>query len=143
MNNKILVAVDLSTPAITEKVCQVANDMAQKFGSKVQLVTILQDYGSPLVASFFPEGAQDKIKEELHAKLSELASNHFDNEIKTAVIHGSKRSNSILAIIDEIKPDLAILGCRRKHSREGQRLLGSTTLAVTDRSSCSVMIVKS
>jgi len=140
--HKILVAVDLSTPAITVKVCKTAKDMADKYGSQVQLLTILQDYGSPLVASFFPEGAQDKIKAELHTKLDALASEYFNGDAKTAVIHGSKRANSILAVIDEIKPDLAILGCRRKHSRDGQRLLGSTTLSVTDRAACTVMIVK-
>jgi len=141
--HKILVAIDLSTDVITEKVCKTANDMASKYDAKVQLITILPDYGSPLVASFFPDGAQDKIKTEMQEKLSALASTHFNGDAKTAVVQGSKRGNSILAAIDEIKPDLTILGCRRKHSREGQRLLGSTTLSVTDRAKCNVMIVKS
>ena len=142
MNNKILVAIDLATESITEKVCKTANDMASKYDAKVQLITILPDYGSPLVASFFPEGAQDKIKQEMQDKLSALAATHFDGDAKTAVIQGSKRSNAILAAIDELNPDLTILGCRRKHSREGQRLLGSTTLSVSDRAKCNVMLVK-
>ncbi len=143
MNNKILVAVDLSTKAITEKVCKTANDMASKYGAKIQLITVLSDYGSPLVASFFPDDAQDKIKSEMHEKLSSLASAHFNGDVKIAVIRGSKRANSILAAVDELNPDLTILGCRRKHSREGQRLMGSTTQSVTDRAKCNVLVVKS
>ncbi len=143
MMHKILVAVDLSTAAITEKVCKTANDMASKYDAKVQLITVLSDYGSPLVASFFPDGAQEKIKSEMHDKLSSLASEHFNGDVKIAVIRGSKRANSILAAADELSPDLTILGCRRKHSREGQRLMGSTTQSVTDRAKCNVLVVKS
>ena len=142
MIKKIIVSVDLSTPAITEKVCATANDIALKYDAKVQLITILPDYGTPLVASFFPEDAQDKIKAEMRDKLNALASNHFKGDVKTAVIQGSKRAKAILLTIDELNPDLTVLGCRRKHSREGQRLLGSTTSAVTDRASCNIMVVK-
>ena len=144
MINTILVAVDLSTPAITEKVCKSANEMALKFDAHIQLITILPDYGSPLVASFFPEGAQDSIKAEMRDKLKALAAAHFQADMKVAVIHGagSKRANAILSTVKKLTPDLVIVGCRRKHSREGQRLLGSTTLSVTDRAACTVMVVK-
>jgi len=142
--NKILVAVDISTPTITEKVCTTANDLALKYDAQIQLITILPDYGSPLVASFFPEGAQDSVKKEMREKLKDLASEYFQSNVKVAVIHsaGAKRANAILNTIKELKPDVVILGCRRKHSREGQRLLGSTTLSVTDRAPCTVMVVK-
>ncbi|MGK0269726.1 MAG: nucleotide-binding universal stress UspA family protein [Cocleimonas sp.] len=144
MIKKIFVSVDLSTPTITEKVCKSANDMAAKYDAEVQLVTILPDYGTPLVASFFPEGAQDKIKAELNEKLKALAAEHFTTNVKVGVIHssGAKRANSILSTIDKLKPDLVILGCRRKHSRNSQRLLGSTTLSVADRAECPVLLVK-
>lgn len=56
MFNKILVPVDLSTENMTEKLCKTANDLAQKYGSEVRLVTVMPDYGMPIVASYFPEG---------------------------------------------------------------------------------------
>ena len=144
MIKKIFVSVDLSTPVITEKVCETANDIASKYEAEIQLITILPDYGMPLVASFFPEGAQDKIKADLNAQLKALAAKHFTVNVKVGVIHsnGSKRANSILATLAELKPDLAILGCRRKHSRNSQRLLGSTTMSVADRAECKVLLVK-
>jgi nucleotide-binding universal stress UspA family protein len=69
MFNKILVPVDLSTEDTTKKLCVAANDMAEKYGSEVRLMTVVPDYGMPLVASYFPEGAQEKLKEEMKKNL--------------------------------------------------------------------------
>jgi len=142
MISKILVAVDIGTPKTTKALLESANDMALKFDAKVQLVAVIPDYGTPLVASFFPKHAQDEIKEETRKKLTELASEYFSKEVKIAVMKGSKRVNTILKVVGEIQPDLVMLGCRRKNSRNEQRLLGSTTMAVTDRAQCSVMVVR-
>ena len=144
MINKIFVSVDLSLPTITGKVCKAANDMAIKYGAEIQLVTILPDFGTPLVASFFPKDAPEKMRVDLNEKLKELAAKEFTVKVNVGVIHnnGSKRANSILAAIDDLKPDLVMLGCRRKHSRNSERLLGSTTTSVADRAECSVMLVK-
>lgn len=144
MIKNIFVPVDLSLPNITGKLCKAANDMAIKYDAEIQLVTILPDYGTPLVASFFPEGAQDKITADLKKQLKALAAKSFKVNVKTGVIHsnGAKRANSILSAIAELKPDLVMLGCRRKHSRNSQRFLGSTTMSVADRAECTVMLVK-
>lgn len=141
MFNKILVSVDLSTETTTKKLCEAANDIAKKYGSEVRLITVVPDYGMPLVASFFPESAQDKIKQEMKNKLDELVSSYFSTPVKTHLVRG-KRTQSILKDIEENNPDLVILGCRRKKSRSNQRLLGATGTAVSDRASCSVMIVR-
>jgi nucleotide-binding universal stress UspA family protein len=141
MFNKILVPVDLSTEDTTKKLCVAANDMAEKYGSEVRLMTVVPDYGMPLVASYFPEGAQEKLKEEMKKKLEELANTYFSASAKIHLTQG-KRRQAILKEIEEYKPDLVMLGCRRKKSRLGQRLLGATGTAVTDRANCSVMVVR-
>ena len=142
MYSKILVAIDIETPLTTQALCEAANEMALKFDAKVQIVSVVPDYGTPLVASFFPEDAQDKIKEETRRKLAKLASQHFSVEVKIAVLNSTKRAPAILLAVDEVKADLIMLGCRRKNSRHEQRLLGSTTMAVTDRAQCSVMVIR-
>jgi len=141
MFNKILVSIDLSTAATTEKLCKTANDLAEKYESEVRLITVVPDYGMPLVASFFPEDAQAKIKQEMKSKLDELASNHFSVSVKTHLARG-KRAQSILKDIEDTNPDLVMLGCRRKKSRRNQRLLGATGTAVSDRAGCSVMVIR-
>jgi len=141
MFNKILVPVDLSTENITEKLCKTADELAQKYGSEVRLVTIMPDYGMPMVASYFPEGAQEKLKVEMKQKLNDLADKHFSVSVECKLDQG-KRRTTILKEIEKYAPDLVVMGCRRKKSRRNQRLLGATGTVVSDRAGCSVMIVR-
>ena len=141
MFNKILVPVDVSTDATTEKLCMAANDLAEKYSAEVCLMAVLPDYGMPLVASYFPEGAQTKIKAEMKEKLKALAETHFKSKVSIQLTQG-KRRTAILKEIEEYMPDLVMIGCRRKRSRRDQRLLGATGTVISDRASCSVMIVR-
>ena len=142
MISKILVPIDIATPLTTQALLETANEMALKFDAKVRLIAVIPDYGTPLVASFFPKHAQDEIKEETRKKVTELAEKYITGDVKVVVMKGSKRVNAILKVIEETNPDLVMLGCRRKNSRNEQRLLGSTTMAVTDRAQCSVMVIR-
>ena len=141
MFKKILVPVDLSTETMTEKLCKAANDLAQKYDSEVKLLTVMPDYGMPLVASYFPEGAQEKLKEETKQKLNDLADKFFTVPVKGKLTQG-KRRTAILKAIEKENPDLVMMGCRRKKSRRNQRLLGATGTVVSDRAGCSVMVVR-
>lgn len=141
MFNKILVPVDVSTETTTEMLCMAANDLAEKFAADVCLITVLPDYGMPLVASYFPEGAQDKIKVEMKKKLQDLAAQHFKRDVDIKLVQG-KRRTAILKEIEDSGPDLVMMGCRRKRSRRNQRLLGATGTVISDRASCSVMIIR-
>lgn len=141
MFDKILVPVDLSTEETTKRLCVAANDIAGKYGAQVRLMTVVPDYGSPLVASYFPSDAQQKLKEEMKLKLTELANTYFSVPVKFHLAQG-KRRQAILKEIEEFNPELVMMGCRRKHSRRNKRLLGATGTAVTDRAGCSVMVVR-
>jgi len=141
MFNQILVPVDLSTDNTTEKLCITANDLATKYGSEVRLLTVMPDYGMPLVASYFPKDAQKKVKTEMKGKLEELAKSHFTVAVKCVLTQG-KRRTAILEAIENYSPDLVMMGCRRKKSRRNQRLLGATGTVISDRAGCSVMIVR-
>lgn len=142
MFSKILVPVDLSTEATTEKLCKTANDLAGKYQSEVILLTIMPDYGMPLVASFFPEDAQKKLKLEMKGKLEDLAKSYFSDVQVTTKLKQGKRRVAILQAIESLEPELVLMGCRRKKSRSNQRLLGATGTVVSDRAGCSVMIVR-
>ncbi len=141
MFDKILVSVDLSTENMTERLCIAANDMAQKYASEVRLITVIPDYGMPLVASYFPEGAQKKLRVEMNQKLNDLADKHFSVSVECQLTQG-KRRTAILKEIEDVNPDLVMIGCRRKKSRRNQRLLGATGTVVSDRAGCSVMVVR-
>ena len=141
MFDKILVPVDLTTEASTQKLCEAANDLAEKYGSEVRILTVAPDYGMPLVASYFPEGVQEKLKKDMKEKLEALSKSYFTVKV-TAKLTKGKRRQAILKEIEATNPDLVIMGCRRKKSRRNQRLLGATGTVVSDRAGCSVLIVR-
>ncbi len=141
MFNKILVPVDLSTESTTQRLCEMANDLAEKYSSEVTLITVMPDYGMPLVASYFPEGAQEKLKEEMGEKLQQIAKAYFTMPVEIKLSQG-KRRQVLLQKIEDYSPDIVMIGCRRKKSRRNQRLLGATGSAITDRAGCTVMVVR-
>ena len=141
MFNKILVPVDLSTEDVTKKLCQTANDLAEKYTGEIRLMTVMPDYGMPLVASYFPDDAQDKLKQDMMQKLEKLAEQTIS--VKTSIhLDQGKRIREVLNEIENYQPGLLMIGCRPKQSRSSQFLLGSFASGISDRASCSVMIVR-
>ncbi len=149
MFSKILVPVDLSTDNATDnvikdatkKLCETANDLAAKYAGEIRLMSVIPDYGMPLVASYFPDDAQDKLKQEMMQKLEKLAKDYFNVKLSIHLDQG-KRIHEVLNEIENYQPDLVIIGCRPKRSRGGSHLLGSFASGISNRASCSVMIVR-
>lgn len=138
---KILLAIDLSTENVNKKLCETANELAGKYAAEIRLMSIIPDYGMPLVASYFPSDAQEKLKQEMMEKLEKLAKHYFKVKISIHLDQG-KRIREVLNEINKYQPDLVMVGCRPKQSRSSQFLLGSFASAISDRASCSVMIVR-
>ncbi len=141
MFDKILVPVDLSTEDVTRTLCQTANDLAEKYRAEIRLMTVMPDYGMPLVASYFPDDAQDKLKQDMMQQLEKLAKEMITVKVSIHLDQG-KRVNEVLREIENYQPDLVCLGCRPKLSRNSQFLLGSFASGISDRAPCSVLIVR-
>lgn len=141
MYQKILVAVDVSREKNAAKLCEAANSLAKLGGGVVRLVAVVPDYGMPMVASYFPEGAQDGLKKEMGAALDKLADEHINGEVSVALRQG-KRATKVLGEAQSWEPDIIVLGCRRKASRDNYRVFGSFSSSVTDRANCSVLVVR-
>ncbi|MCP4009516.1 MAG: universal stress protein [Proteobacteria bacterium] len=140
MYKKILVPVDLGREKNAIKLCNAAADMAGE-DSEIRLISIAPGYGMPVVASFFPADAQEKVLAELLSLLTKLAEANLSGEVSVRVREG-KRSKTILAEADNWSADLIVVGSRKKLSRDGQRVLGSCSSSVADRAKCNVMIVR-
>jgi nucleotide-binding universal stress UspA family protein len=95
----------------------------------------------PLVASFFPADAQEKVMAELLTMLTRLAEENLSGQVSVKVREG-KRAKMVLEEAEKWGADLIVVGSRKKLSREGQRVLGSCSSSVADRAQCNVMIVR-
>ncbi len=141
MYKKILVAIDVFREKNAEKLCKTANDMAKINGAEVRLVSVIPDYGMPLVASYFPKDAQKKIKNEMSSMLKKYATEHVDGNV-SAILRQGKRARNIIDEASEWEADLVIIGCRKKASRDNIRMLGACSSSVADRVDCSVIVVR-
>ena len=141
MYQKILVAIDVSREKNAEKLCRAANDLARASGGEVRLVTVVPDYGMPLVASYFPKDAQDGLKKDMRKSLDRLADQHIDCEV-SVVLRQGKRAGKVLEEAKSWQPDIIVLGCRKKASRNNYRVFGAFSSSVTDRADCSVLVVR-
>ena len=141
MFTKVLVPVDLSAPGPAALSCGLARDMVDSMGSEVHLINVIPGYNMPLVASYFPQGVQKKLKETVQQELKQLADHYFDHEPGMSVVTG-KRSHEIIRMAEEWEADLIIIGCRAKASRGGERLLGSCSSQIADRARCNVLIAR-
>jgi len=141
MYNKILVAIDVFREKNAEKLCKTANDMAKMNGAAVRLVSVVPDYGMPLVATYFPQHAQDKVKNEMSEMLKKYATEYIDDNV-SAILRQGKRARNIVDEATEWGADLVIIGCRKKASRDNIRMLGACSSSVADRVDCSVIVVR-
>lgn len=141
MYKKILVAVDVFKEKNAVKLCKTANSMAKIDGADIRLVSVIPDYGMPLVASYFPKDAQDKVKKEMSGMLKKYAMEYIDGPV-SAILRQGKRARNIIDEASEWQADLVIIGCRKKASRDNIKMLGACSSSVTDRVNCSVIVVR-
>lgn len=141
MYERILVPIDMSSPETGARSCPLAESMAKLSGAKVNLMSVLPGYNFPLIASYFPEDAQDKMKEKVLIDMRSIASKYFE-KTPDLTIRTGKRSHEILQLAEDWKADLIVFGCRPKDVLGGELMLGSCGMAVAERAKCNVFIAR-
>ena len=141
MFKKILVPVDLSSPEPGVRSCPRARTLSDMFDAEVMLLTVLPGYTMPMVASFFPPDAIEKMEQESRQKLTALGEEYFSRATGIDVRSG-KRAKEIIKVAEEWHADLIVFGCRPKDALGGELQLGSCGTAVAERAKCSVLVAR-
>lgn len=141
MYSKILVPIDMASPNPGGKSCDHARKMQDAWNADIQLLSVVPGFSMPLVSTFFPEDAMEKMQATVLADLRKVAAKYFDNMPDCAVTSG-KRSQEILRVANEWKPDLIVFACRPKDKVGGELMLGSVGLAVAEHAKCNVLITR-
>lgn len=142
MFKNILVTVDLSEKNSWEKALPQAVELVRQSGGKLHVISVIHDYGMPLVSTFFPEGFREqaliKAKEALDALIDEFVPDEMNVEAHLAygVIH-----DQVLQAIIAAKVDLVVMA---SHAPDQIRefLVGSEADRVVRRSPVSVLVVR-
>lgn len=141
MYKKILVPLDLQETALSVRATTVAQDIANCYQSSISVLTVIPDFGMPLVANFFPEDAMKKAEHEVHAELKRFIKAHFkDPSAIRAEIDSGSPHKIIVRHARKEKVDLIILPATGKDV--SKVFLGSSSTHVVERSPCSVLVVR-
>ena len=140
MYKKLLIPVDMGREKNAIKLCATAMKLADA-DAEITIMTVTPGYGMSVVASFFPDDAQEKAQIEVQKALVKIADENLQGNVRV-VVHQGKRAKLILDEAREWGPDVVVIGTRRKASSDGKRLLGSCASSVADRAESTVLIVR-
>jgi len=141
MYKDILLAVDLVHESSWRKSLPETVHLAQVSGSRIHLLTVVPDFGSSLVGSFFPKEHAAKLMEQIRQQLHDFSKANIPGGIPVQHIvgHGSAY-DEILHYARETNCDLIVIGSHRPEMQD--YLLGPTAAKVVRHAKCSVLVVR-
>ena len=141
MTDRILCAVDLTHEDDARKILKRAGQLAGWEGAALSLVTVLPDYGSSFVGSFFQEGllseAAEAARVALHGLADEVLPDH--GEVQCIVEIGTAYEK-VLEAAEMCKADLIVVGAHRPGFRD--RVIGPNAARVVRHAQVSVLVVR-
>jgi nucleotide-binding universal stress UspA family protein len=141
MYKTILCTIDLEDQTSWEKALPTAIEYCQTFGAKLWLMTVVPDFGSGIVSTYFPEDFASQAIAETKAKLTTFASEHVPAQIEydTLVTVGTVY-DEIVTAAEGAKVDLIVMASHRPALRD--YLIGPNASRVVRHANCSVLIVR-
>ena len=141
MTDHILCSVDLTHKDEAISLLQEAGRLGEFYGASLSVVTVVPDYGSSWVGSFFKDGtlkqAVAAADDTLHALVKEALPEHEDVQhiveigaVYEKVIEAIGLSNADLVIVGAHKPDVA------------DRVLGPNAARVARLSPVSTLVLR-
>lgn len=141
MTDHVLCAVDLSYEDDARAMVQEAARIAGCSDAALSVMTVIPDYGSSWVGSFFKEGtlreAANRASDRLHAVVSEALPGH--GKIQHIVQIGSIY-DKVLETVGEVTADLVVVGAHKPDLVD--RLVGPNASHIVRHCPVSVMVVR-
>jgi nucleotide-binding universal stress UspA family protein len=141
MYRNILVPVDLSDKHSWRKALPTAISLCETFEGKLHLITVVPEFGLPMVGQFFPEGYEAKLRQHAAKQLRDFAAQQVPGEIECRrIVAEGKVYQEIMKAADAIKADLIVMGSHRPELSD--YLLGPNAARVVRHAKSSVMVVR-
>ena len=141
MTKHILCAVDLTHDADARALLAEAGRLAKLYSARLSAITVLPDYGSSWVGTFFQEGALDEARRTAAAALERMVAEVLPQQenARCMVALGSVY-DKVLQAIAACGADLVIVGAHRPDFKD--RLLGPNAARVVRNASISVLVIR-
>ncbi|WP_299442129.1 universal stress protein [uncultured Rhodospira sp.] len=141
MFNSVLVSVDLDASFDWEKTYPTAVALAHQWQARLDVMTVVPDFGMSIVGQFFPSGYKQEMAHIVMEKLREKADAALPPGM--AVNHLVGEGNvyeSVLSMAEQREIDLIVIGAHRPELRD--YLLGPNAARVVRHATCSVLVVR-
>lgn len=141
MFKEILLPVDLQESALSLRATQLAQQFASQYDARITVITVIPDFGMPIVANFFPANTIKQAANEVLGELKHFVAANFEkpDDVSVHVAEGSPH-NEIVQFAKRHGTDLIIVPARGKNFEKV--LLGSSSIQIVEMSKCSVMVVR-
>lgn len=141
MYKDILLPVELSHKDSWQKALEVSIEYCRAFGSRLHIISVLPEFGSTMVASFFPEGFEENHRLEVDKQLHDFVSQHVPDECQVQVIVAEgKIYKEIINAAETIGADLIVMGTHKHELLD--YVIGPNAERVVSHASKSVLVVR-
>jgi len=141
MYRNILLPVDLSETLSRRKALATALALREAFGATLHVMTVVPEFGLPMVGQFFPPDYEAKMHEQVADQLEEYVAQQVPQGVAAQrIVAAGKIYQQILRVAKETQADLIVMGSHRPELSD--YLLGPNAARVVRHADCSVMVVR-
>lgn len=143
MSKSVLCAVDINRPQEEKHILDRAYCLAKLDEARLDVITVVPDFGMSVVGSYFDSDHTKKVKEAAHQHLIEVTESVVGVEANKNVRHIVSVGNAyeeILRTAEKAGSDLIVIGAHKPDFRDF--LLGPNAARVVRHSTCSVYVVR-
>lgn len=141
MYKHILLPVDLGNESSWQKALPAAVEYCTAFGATLHVMTVVPDFGSPMVAQFFPVDHEKQVIESTTELLHKFVADRVPDNIKVQhIVADGTIYKTIIETAEQIDADLVIMGSHRPELED--YLLGPNAARVVRHSNKSVLVVR-
>ncbi len=141
MTDHVLCAIDLTHEDDAKHLLREADKLAGFYGATLSVVTVLPDFGSSWVGTFFKpgmmQGAADAASDSLHELVRATLP---DRENVQHIVEIGVVYEEVLKAISEAQADLVIVGAHKPDIAD--RLLGPNSARIARLSPVSTLVVR-
>jgi nucleotide-binding universal stress UspA family protein len=140
MFKNVLLAIDLSEPGSWARSLPEALLICKASSAKLHVVTVAAEVNVQ-VASFFPADANDRLREQARADLTEWVRRHVPPEVAfDSIVGQGSIHREIIAAAEKVGADLIVMASHKPAIRD--YVLGANAAHVVRHAACSVMVVR-
>lgn len=141
MYENILLPIDLGNESSWKKALPTAIEYCSAFGATLHVLTVVPEFGSPMVAQFFPEDHEKKMIASANELLHKFVEERVPDTVTVQhIVAEGTIYKTIIETAENIDADLIIMGSHRPELED--YLLGPNAARVVRHSAKSVLVVR-